>query len=90
MMKISADVLKQLNKLPAKRRARAEAIVRRHVEACFRLGFPPDNLERVYIEAIEMSGEIEEPASAVAPVGVVRSYAEQYRTPIDAQPVRAR
>jgi hypothetical protein len=54
MMKISIDTLKLINKLPKKKKERVDAIVRRHVAACQRNGFDPENLDRVYIEAIEM------------------------------------
>jgi hypothetical protein len=54
MVKISSDTLKMINKLPKKKRERVDAIVRRHVAACQRNGFDPENLDRVYIEAIEM------------------------------------
>lgn len=54
MVKISSDTLKLINKLPKKKKERVDAIVRRHVAACQRNGFDPENLDRVYIEAIEM------------------------------------
>jgi hypothetical protein len=54
MVKISSDTLKLLNKLPKKKKEKVDAIVRRHVAACQRNGFDPENLDRVYIEAIEM------------------------------------
>ena len=54
MMKISSDTLKMINKLPKKKKEKVDAIVRRHVAACQRNGFDPENLDRVYIEAIEM------------------------------------
>jgi hypothetical protein len=54
MVKISTDTLKLINKLPKKKKERVDAIVRRHVAACQRNGFDPENLDRVYIEAIEM------------------------------------
>jgi len=54
MVKISSDTLKLINKLPKKKKERVDAIVRRHVAACQRNGFEPENLDRVYIEAIEM------------------------------------
>lgn len=53
-MKVSNDTLNFMNKLSKDRRARVEAIVRRHVAACYRNGFPPENLDRVYIEALEV------------------------------------
>lgn len=54
MVKISSDTLKLINKLPRKKKEKVDAIVRRHVAACQRNGFDPENLDRVYIEAIEM------------------------------------
>jgi hypothetical protein len=54
MVKISNDTLRMINKLPKKKKEKVDAIVRRHVAACQRNGFDPENLDRVYIEAIEM------------------------------------
>ncbi len=54
MMKITSDTLKLINRLPKDKREKVDAIVRRHVRACQRNGFNPENLERVYIEAVEM------------------------------------
>lgn len=54
MMKITSDTLRLLNKLPDDKRQKVDAIVRRHVRACQQNGFNPENLERAYIEAIEM------------------------------------
>ena len=54
LVKISNDTLKMINKLPKKKKEKVDAIVRRHVAACQRNGFDPENLDRVYIEAIEM------------------------------------
>ena len=54
MIKISSDTLKLINKLPRKKKEKVDAIVRRHVAACQRNGFDPENMDRVYIEAVEM------------------------------------
>lgn len=54
MMKITSDTLKLINRLPKDKREKVDAIVRRHVRACQKNGFNPENLERVYIEAVEM------------------------------------
>ncbi|HMV49520.1 MAG TPA: hypothetical protein PLD20_25365 [Blastocatellia bacterium] len=54
MMKITSDTLKLINRLPRDKREKVDAIVRRHVQACQKNGFLPENLERVYIEAVEM------------------------------------
>jgi hypothetical protein len=53
-MKITSDILKMLNKLTEEERAKVDKVVKRHVAACFRNGFPPENMDRVYIEAIEL------------------------------------
>jgi hypothetical protein len=54
MMKISNDTLRTLNKLPKMKREKVDAMVRRHIAACQRNGFMPENIERAFIEAIEM------------------------------------
>lgn len=53
MAKISETTLKALNKLPISQRKKTDEIVQRHVRACFDLGIKPENLDRVYIEAME-------------------------------------
>jgi hypothetical protein len=53
-MRTSADVLRALEALTPEQRDRVEAIVRAHVRACFRNGFPPESMDRVFIEAIEI------------------------------------
>lgn len=53
-MKISSDILKLINKLSDEERAKVDKVVKRHVAACFRNGFPPENMDRVYIEAVEI------------------------------------
>ena len=53
-MKLSTDTLKLINKLSKAKREKVESVVRRHVSACYKNGFPPENLDRVYIEAIEI------------------------------------
>jgi len=53
-MKLSNDTLKLVNRLSMHKREKVDAIVRRHVVACHKNGFPPENLDRVYIEAIEL------------------------------------
>jgi hypothetical protein len=58
-MKIPNEVLKAVDALPQERRERVEAIVRRHLEACYRMGIEPEYMDRVWIEAME-SVEIEE------------------------------
>lgn len=54
MMKVSTDTLRMISKLPKIKREKVDAIVRRHVAACQRNGFLPENIERVFIEAMEM------------------------------------
>lgn len=81
MQKITSDTLKQINRLPADQRQRVEAVVRRHVQACFGLGFAPDDLERVYVEAIqqvEMGDDLVE--AEHGPTELFRRY-EQYTSP---------
>ena len=84
MVKISSDTLKLINKLPKKKKERVDAIVRRHVAACQRNGFDPENLDRVYIEAIEMI-EIEvkfpEPVSEEARDWEPARHYDQYISP---------
>ena len=53
-MKLSNDTLKLVGRLPKEKRDKVDAIVRRHTSACYKNGFPPENLDRVYIEAIEI------------------------------------
>jgi hypothetical protein len=53
-MKVSTDTLKTLSRLSKDKRDKIEAIVQRHVSACYRNGFPPENLDRVYVEAMEI------------------------------------
>ena len=54
MMKISNDTLKLIDRLSQTKREKVDAIVRRHIRACQRNGFQPENMERVFIEAVEM------------------------------------
>lgn len=84
MTKITADTLKLISKLPDARRRQVDAVVRRHVKACHANGFEPENLNRVYIEAIEVV-QLEEQmpelyADTFAPSRHVVDYV-QYRTP---------
>ena len=53
-MKLSNDTLKLVGRLPKEKREKVDAIVRRHTNACYKNGFPPENLDRVYIEAMEI------------------------------------
>lgn len=84
MMKISMDTLRQLNELSPDKKERVDAIVKRHVAACQRNGFLPENLERVFIEAMEMAdlGEefVDPKPTEPRTWEPVRSY-EQYISP---------
>lgn len=53
-MKLANETMKVLNKLSAEKKEKVEAVVRRHVAACLKNGFPPENLDRVYLEAVEI------------------------------------
>ena len=53
-MKLANDTLKMLERLDKEKRDKVEAVVRRHVEACLKNGFPPENIDRVYLEAVEI------------------------------------
>jgi hypothetical protein len=53
-MRTSADVLRALEALTPEQRTRVEKIVRDHVRACYRNGFQPESMDRVFIEAIEV------------------------------------
>lgn len=58
-MKIPGDVQKVVKALPLEKRRRVEAIVRRHVDACNRMGVDVEYIDRIWIEAVE-SIDIEE------------------------------
>jgi len=53
-MKLANDIIKMLEGLSKDKRNKVEAVVRRHVEACLKNGFPPENIDRVYLEAVEI------------------------------------
>ncbi|MCI0666292.1 MAG: hypothetical protein L0220_35015 [Acidobacteria bacterium] len=85
MMKIPKDIQQVLRELSAEKREKVEAIVRRHVEACHRMGIEPEYMDRVWIEAIESveiaekfpGPSVEEPWPEYEPL---RSY-DVYRSP---------
>jgi hypothetical protein len=52
-MKFPENVRKALNALPQSKRDRVQAIVRRHVNACRRMGVELEFMDRVWLEAIE-------------------------------------
>ena len=54
MMKLTNDTVNMIDLLPIEKREKVDRIVKRHVAACQKNGFLPENLERVYIEAVEM------------------------------------
>jgi hypothetical protein len=53
MMKTPEDIKNALNAMSANKRKKVESIVRRHIEACQRMGVEVEYLDRVWIEAIE-------------------------------------
>lgn len=85
MVKITSDTLKLINQLSQVHRQKVDAIVRGHVRACRNNGFEPENLERAYIEAMEIV-KLEERfpedkiVETVGRYDPVRRY-EQYRSP---------
>lgn len=52
-MKISVEIARKVEGLPPAQREQVRAIVRRHINACRSLGLEPENMERVWIEAME-------------------------------------
>lgn len=86
-MKIGSatNIQKLLAALPEEKQARVNALVRRHLKACAQYAVPPDNLERVFIEAVEVL-TIEEQLPPDKPRTTEwephRRY-EQYTTPKD-------
>jgi hypothetical protein len=84
VMKLSSHALRALQELDEIGRDAVEQIVRDHIRACRHNGFQPENLERVYQEAIEII-RLEGPPSKDLAVSTskyepTRRY-EQYRTP---------
>jgi hypothetical protein len=53
MMKTPEDIKNALNAMSKTKRKRVDSIVRRHIEACQRMGVEVEYLDRVWIEAIE-------------------------------------
>lgn len=87
-MKIPNDVKRAVLELSNEKRAKVVAIVRRHVEACQRMGVEPEFMDRVWIEAMEAIN-IEErfedpfiPDEKWPEYEPVRSY-DVYRSPVD-------
>lgn len=54
MNRLTNETVRMLTSLPPEKKEMVEAIVRRHVQACRKNGFQPENMERVFIEAVEM------------------------------------
>jgi hypothetical protein len=54
MIRLTNETVRLIKSLPPEKRAKVDAIVRRHIRACRKNGFLPENLERVFIEAVEM------------------------------------
>lgn len=82
MIKTSADVERALNAMPAQQREEVQEIIRRHIAACYRLGFRPESLDRVYAEAIEIVklGDNQEPVKQTRDWEPRRRYT-QYASP---------
>ncbi|MBX3279414.1 MAG: hypothetical protein KF868_15535 [Acidobacteria bacterium] len=82
-MKLSAQALRALQELDETGRDAVEEIVRAHIRACRLNGFQPENLERVYQEAIEiirLEGPPKKESSSSSKYEPTRRY-EQYRSP---------
>jgi hypothetical protein len=52
---LSKDTLKLVNALSKEKRAKALEIVRRHLVASYKNGCPPESIDRIYLEAIEVA-----------------------------------
>lgn len=52
-MRTSAEIIKTIRSLSDKKRQEIESIVRRHMNACQKIGVQPESIDRVWIEAIE-------------------------------------
>lgn len=85
-MKVSDKIRKALNGLSKARREQAEAVVKRYLAACRKLGVIPDPMERVWIEAIESVELVgrgnDEPDEKWPTREPVRRY-DVYVTPVD-------
>ncbi len=53
-MKISDQTLKMINQLPQATRVKVDQVIRTHVAACRKTGSPIENLDRLFIEAVEI------------------------------------
>ena len=83
-MKLSSHALRALQELDDSGREAVEQIVRSHIRACRLNGFQPENLERVYQEAIEIvrleGPPKKDPMLTTNKYEPTRRY-EQYRSP---------
>lgn len=52
---LSKDTLKTVNNLSQEKRAKVLEIVRRHLVASYKNGCPPESMDRIYLEAIEVA-----------------------------------
>lgn len=83
-MKLSSHALRALQELDETGRDAVEQIVRAHIRACRLNGFQPENLERVYQEAIEiirLEGPPPRDNSVVSNKYEPTRRYEQYRSP---------
>jgi len=82
-MKLSSHALRSLQELDESGRQAVEQIVQAHIRACRLNGFQPENLERVYQEAIEiirLEGPPKKDPTVSNKYEPTRRY-EQYRSP---------
>ena len=82
-MKLSAHALRSLQQMDETGRQAVEQIVQAHIRACLLNGFQPENLERVYQEAIEiirLEGPPQPEATVTSKYEPTLRY-EQYRSP---------
>ncbi|MGE0103331.1 MAG: hypothetical protein AB7H86_13970 [Blastocatellales bacterium] len=54
MTRLSDQTIKLINQLPQDTRAKVDQIIRTHLAACLKNGSPVENLERLFIEAVEV------------------------------------
>ncbi len=53
-MKISDQTLKMISQLTPSIKVKVDKVIRTHVAACMRTGSPIENLDRLFIEAVEI------------------------------------
>jgi len=53
-MKISDQTLKMISQLTPAIRVKVDKVIRTHVAACMKTGSPIENLDRLFIEAVEI------------------------------------